>query len=141
MSAATHQQQQPPEHADWLVGLATVCTTPDLPVWMHGYACESRFHPFDGKLQDLQAKALAIQDARGHSAVLITIDLCVLRATEAEAIFQRITDKTGLDHSRLLLDLSHTHSGPVLGGSDANRYPILHAGTHRIDYHLPQTDY
>ena len=127
MSAATHQQQQPTENADWLVGLAAVCTTPDVPVWMHGYACESRFRPFDGKLQDLQAKALAIQDARGHSAVLITIDLCVLRAPEAEAVFRRITDKTGLDHSRLLLDLCHTHSGPVLGGSDANRYPMTDA--------------
>jgi len=135
MSAATHPQQPSAEHADWLVGLATVCTTPDVPVWMHGYACEPRFRPFDGKLQDLHAKALAIQDTSGHSAVLITIDLCVLRATEAEAIFRRITDRTGLDHSRVLLNLSHTHSGPVIGESDANRYPMTDAERQAtIDY-------
>jgi len=135
MSATTHPQQPSTENADWQVGLATVCTTPDVPVWMHGYACEPRFRPFDGKLQDLHAKALAIQDARGHSAVLITIDLCVLRATEAETIFRRITDKTGLDHSRVLLNLSHTHSGPVIGASDANRYPMTDAERQAtIDY-------
>ena len=131
MTTATHQQQP----SDWQVGLATVCTTPDMPVWMHGYACEPRFRPFDGKLQDLHAKALAIQDGAGHSAVLITIDLCVLRATEAETIFQRITDKTGLDHSRVLLNLSHTHSGPIIGESDANRYPMTDAERQAtIDY-------
>jgi len=120
-------EHPPTETADWQAGLATVCTTPDVPLWMHGYACKPRFRPFEGKLQDLHAKALAIQDAAGHSAVLITIDLCVLRATEAEAIFQRITDKTGLDHSRVLLNLSHTHSGPIIGESDANRYPMTDA--------------
>lgn len=135
MIAASHRQQPVSEQVDWLAGFATVCTTPDVPVWMHGYACEPRFHPFDGKLQDLHAKALAIQDVRGHSAVLITIDLCVLRAIEAEAIFRRITDRTGLDHSRVLLNLSHTHSGPIIGESDANRYPMTDAERQAtIDY-------
>ena len=113
--------------ADWMVGLATVCTTPDVPVWMHGYACESRFHPFEGKLHDLHAKAMAIQDARGHVAVLITIDQCVIRAVEAKAVFDHITEVTGLDHSRVLLNFSHTHSGPIIGASDANRYPMTDA--------------
>ena len=135
MSATTDRESPARDHADWLVGLATVCTTPDVPVWMHGYACEPRFRPFDGKLHDLHAKAMALQDARGRQAVLLTIDLCVLRATEAEAIFQRITDKTGLDHSRVLLNLSHTHSGPIIGASDANRYPMTDAERQAtIDY-------
>ena len=113
-----------PEGADWLVGLASVCTTPDVPLWMHGYACKPRFRPFEGKLNDLHAKALALEDTHGNQAVLITVDLCVLRAAEAEDVFRRIVDQTGLDRRQILLNLSHTHSGPIIGASDANRYPM-----------------
>ena len=47
------------------VGLARTCITPEVPLWLHGYASKSRFRPFEGKLNDLFAKALAIEDARG----------------------------------------------------------------------------
>ena len=124
MAHAANGKVEFPEGADWLVGLASVCTTPDVPVWLHGYACEPRFRPFEGKLNDLHAKALALEDTHGNQAVLITVDLCVLRATEAEDLFQRIIERTGLERRRILLNLSHTHSGPIIGASDANRYPM-----------------
>ena len=41
------------------VGLARVCITPEKPIWLHGYAGKSRFRPFEGKLNDLFAKAMA----------------------------------------------------------------------------------
>jgi hypothetical protein len=106
------------------VGLAKVCTTPEEPIWLHGYAEKSRFRPFEGKLNDLYAKAMAIEDAEGRRAVLITIDQCVLRAREAKTLFERITGRTGLARRQVLLNLSHTHSGPLIGVSDLNRYPM-----------------
>ena len=106
------------------VGLARVCITPERPLWLHGYASPSRFRPSDGKLNDLYAKAMAIEDARGERAVLITVDLCVLRAAEAKALFDRLTAKTGLQRRQLLVNFSHTHSGPILGASDMGRYPM-----------------
>jgi len=106
------------------VGLARVCITPEKPVWLHGYASKPRFRPFEGKLNDLYAKAMAIEDARGERAVLVTLDLCVLRAPEAAALFGRLTQRTGLARRQILVNFSHTHSGPILGSSDLDRYPM-----------------
>lgn len=106
------------------VGLARVCITPDRPLWLHGYASSPRFRPFKGKLNDLYAKAMAIEDAHGERAVLITIDLCTIRAPEAKALFDRLTEKTGLQRRQLLVNFSHTHSGPIIGASDLDRYPM-----------------
>ena len=106
------------------VGLARACITPERPVWLHGYASKERFRPFEGKLNDLYAKAMAIEDARGERAVLITVDLCVIRAPEAKELFDRLTQRTGLQRRQLLVNFSHTHSGPILGASDLNRYPM-----------------
>lgn len=106
------------------VGLARVCITPEKPVWLHGYASKDRFRPFEGKLNDLHAKAMAIEDARGERAVLITVDLCVLRAPEAKELFGLLGQRTGLQRRQLLVNFSHTHSGPILGASDLNRYPM-----------------
>ena len=114
----------PNDQATLRVGLAKVCTTPEEPIYLHGYAGKSRFRPFEGKLNDLYAKAMAIEDAEGRRAVLITIDQCVLRPREAEALFKRITERTGLARGQVLVNFSHTHSGPVIGTSDLNRYPM-----------------
>ena len=108
----------------WGVGLAKRCTTPPAPVWLYGYACKPRHRPFEGKLQDVHVKAMAIEDRQGRRAVLMTIDLCVLRAREAAALFRRITERTGLPQAQILLNLSHTHSAPLIGVPDLNWYPM-----------------
>jgi hypothetical protein len=105
-------------------GLARVCITPEKPLWLHGYASSPRFRPFEGQLNELYAKAMALQDARGEQAVMITVDLCVLRAVEAKALFGRLTERTGLQRRQVLVNFSHTHSGPILGASDLDRYPM-----------------
>lgn len=106
------------------VGLARVCITPDRPLWLRGYASKSRFRPCEGKLNDLYAKALAIEDGRGERAVLITVDLCTLSAAEAKALFGRLMEKTGLQRRQLLVNFSHTHSAPITGAPDPSLYPI-----------------
>ncbi len=105
-------------------GLARVCITPDKPLWLQGYGSQSRFKPFAGKLNDLFAKAMAIEDARGERAILITLDLCVLRAAEANVLFERLVKATGLERRQILVNLSHTHSGPIFGPSDVSRVPM-----------------
>ncbi len=106
------------------IGLARVCITPKQPLWLHGYAGKPRFRPFEGKLNDLYAKAMAIEDAAGQRAVLITVDLCVIREPEARALFARLTERTGLPRQQLLVNFSHTHSGPIIGSSDLESYPM-----------------
>ncbi len=110
--------------APWQIGLASVCITPEQPVWLYGYANQNRFQPFDGRLDDLFARAMAIQCPEGELAVLITADLCVLREPEERELSLVLTQRTGLERRQILLNWSHTHSGPMIGTSDLNRYPI-----------------
>ena len=109
--------------AEWQVGLASVCISPQEPVWLYGYASQSRFRPFDGVLDDIYAKALAIQSANGRPAVLVAADLCVLREPEEAELCEALMRRTGLERDQILLNWSHTHSGPMIGTSDLNRYP------------------
>src|ERR1044072_202881 len=57
----------------WKAGVAKANITPDQFMWMAGYA--SRDKPAQGKMTELWAKALALEDATGKRAVLITLDL------------------------------------------------------------------
>jgi neutral ceramidase len=102
----------PAEENDWQVGLARVKITPSEPVRMAGYA--SRKEPSHGVASDLYAKALAIEDGRGHRAVLITTDVLGFAAAIAEPTCQKIIDQTGLSRNQILLNSSHTHTGPTL---------------------------
>ncbi|MEX2137924.1 MAG: neutral/alkaline non-lysosomal ceramidase N-terminal domain-containing protein [Pirellulales bacterium] len=97
---------------DWKVGIATVKITPEEPLQMAGYA--SRTRPFERVNDDLYAKALALEDADGHRAVIIATDLIGFKAAIAEPICRQITEKTGLARDQILLNSIHTHSGPTL---------------------------
>jgi len=96
----------------WRVGMAEVKITPETPVHLSGYP--SRNRPFDKVSTDLYAKALALEDAGGRRAVLVTTDLTGFRRDVAEPVCERIGEKTGLKRAEILLNSSHTHSGPVL---------------------------
>ena len=96
----------------WKAGFAAVKITPSEPLLLSGYA--SRTNAADGVLDDLHAKAMALEDRDGHRALLITADLIGFRAEFAEPICERITAATGIPRSRILLNASHTHTGPSL---------------------------
>jgi hypothetical protein len=97
---------------EWRVGLAQVKITPQRPVLLAGYA--SRTKPFEKVEADLYAKALALEDRRGRRVVLVTSDLIGFPAAVAEPICQRLRDKPGLRREQILLNSSHTHTGPML---------------------------
>jgi hypothetical protein len=97
---------------EWKVGLAQVKITPERPVFLAGYA--SRNKPFTKVESDLYAKALALEDRDGHRVVLVTTDLVGLPAAVAEPICERLRDKAGLKREQILLNSSHTHTGPML---------------------------
>ncbi len=97
---------------DWKAGIATVKITPVEPVQMAGYA--SRTKPFEKVNDDLYAKALALQDARGHRAVIVTTDVIGFTASIAEPLCRQIVAKTGLKREDILLTSIHTHSAPTL---------------------------
>ena len=96
----------------WRAGVARTKITPDGPYWMGGYA--NRTRPSEETLQDLYAKAIAIDDADGTRVVIVTTDLLVITHELGEAVRRRVLDKYKLPASHLLLNCSHTHCGPEL---------------------------
>jgi neutral ceramidase len=106
----------------WKAGVAKVKITPEESLWLAGYA--ARNHPSEGVLHDLWSKALAIEDSKGKKAVLITNDLVEIPKTISDRIRNRIGAKYGLTRSQIILNCSHTHSGPVLYDDFSNIYPL-----------------
>ena len=86
--------------------------TPEKYMWMAGYG--SRDRPADGKLTDLWAKALVLQDGSGQRAVLVTLDVIGVSRDLAGALAETLKQRYGLERRQLALCASHTHSGPVL---------------------------
>src|SRR5215204_3590984 len=78
------------EHG-WGAGVARVNITPELPIWLSGYA--SRTKPAATKHDDLWAKALVIEDANGHRAALITMDLVGIDRNLSQAVCRRLAEK------------------------------------------------
>ena len=99
--------------APWQAGAARVNITPEKYMWMAGY--RSRTAPASGKLTDLWAKALFLQDAAGHRGLVITLDLVGIDRTLSQKICDRLKEKFGLSRDQIVICTSHTHSGPVVG--------------------------
>ncbi|MFV1995201.1 MAG: hypothetical protein ACC661_07175, partial [Verrucomicrobiales bacterium] len=97
---------------EWKAGISRIVITPEKPVFMSGYA--SRDHPSVGVVNDLWVKTLVLEDRAGHEALLITSDLIGFRADVGDPICEAIMEKTGLARDQILLNSSHTHTGPSL---------------------------
>lgn len=97
----------------WQAGVATKIITPPQFMWMSGYA--SRDKPAQGKIHDLYAKALMLQDPAGRSCVIVTLDLVGIDRKTSQSICESIQKSLGLERSQVALATSHTHSGPVVG--------------------------
>lgn len=98
--------------ADMKAGVAKVEITPASPLWMSGFA--ARTHPSQGVLQPLWAKALAIESPRGHRIVIVTIDVVGIPRVVSDQVAGRVKQQFGLDRAQLLINCSHTHSGPMI---------------------------
>jgi neutral ceramidase len=106
----------------WKAGVSRAVITPDIPVWLAGYA--SRTHPSEGILTDLWVKVLAVQDVKGKKAVLITSDLLGFPKKMSDRIRNQIAIRYGLTRSQIILSYTHTHSGPVLMDALFDIYPL-----------------
>lgn len=94
-------------------GVATRTITPGtLPFWLSGYAARSS--PATSVAQDIFAKALAIEDESGHRVVVVTLDLIGVPRTLRDEVAREVEKAHGLDPTALLLNCSHTHSGPAV---------------------------
>lgn len=100
------------DETDLHAGAASVAITPEDPIWMAGYAARDR--PSEGVEQDLFAKALAIEDARGERLIVLTLDLIGVTRELRDAVVERVGEAYDLPPEGLLINASHTHCGPEI---------------------------
>ena len=105
----------------WLAASGSVVITPGDPMWMAGYA--SRKEPSQGKIHDLHAKVLVVQDIAGHRLVVVTTDLIGI-TPELRASVEAQVQPYNIQAAELLMNASHTHCGPELRGERMIRFGI-----------------
>ena len=101
--------------AAWKAGVASAVVTPQKNLFMAGYAARKK--PAEGKVQELFAKALALEDEQGGRLVFVTMDLIGVPQALRPAVAERAEKEFKLPASALLLNASHTHCGPSLRSS------------------------
>jgi hypothetical protein len=100
------------QQENWKAGLASTVITPEQPMWMAGYAARTK--PSEGKVHDLRAKALALEDAQGARLVIVTVDLLGVSRTMRDWLEKEAGRRYKLPPEGLLLSASHTHCGPAV---------------------------
>jgi hypothetical protein len=92
--------------------VARARVTPVEPIFMKGYG--SRTRPSEGVRQDLFVKALALRDDTQAISVLVTSDLHSFTRGMSDTIASAVEKRFGIVRDRLILNGSHTHSGPAV---------------------------
>ncbi len=101
------------EAGEWSAGVAKRVITPSEPMWMSGYS--NRTKPAEGKLTELWAKALVLDDGEGTRALLITADLVGIDYDTSNAVRRALSKGLKIPLKGIAINVSHTHSGPVVG--------------------------
>src|SRR6478672_8655902 len=117
--------------ADYKVGTARIIITPEKPMYLSGYA--NRTHASEGKVHDLWAKALAIEDRKGGRVVILSTDLVGLPRGITDVVAARALKEYNLDRARLSINSSHTHTGPLIRGNLTLLFELDAEQTKRID--------
>jgi neutral ceramidase len=105
----------------WLAAAGSVSITPDEPVWMAGYA--SRNKPSEGKVHDLFAKVLILEDEQRTRLAIVSLDLIGV-TPELRSQVELAASAAGIQPECLVLNASHTHCGPELRGDRLVRFDI-----------------
>jgi len=105
----------------WKAGVARTVITPATDVWLAGYGTK---RAPDGKLHDLWMKALALEDADGNRAVLVTSDFQGVPRSMSDRVFAKLKQQHGLDRRQVMFTFSHNHCGPRLGDDLIDYYPV-----------------
>jgi hypothetical protein len=98
--------------ATFKAGVGRADITPNGSIWLSGYA--ARTHASEGALHKLWAKALAIESGAGQRIVIVTTDVVGIPRSVADDVAARVEKQYGIKRSQVLLNASHTHTGPYI---------------------------
>jgi Neutral/alkaline non-lysosomal ceramidase, N-terminal len=117
--------------AGYKAGIGRLIITPEKPIYLSGYA--NRTHPSVGKIHDLWAKALAIEDAKGARVVIVSTDLVGLPRAITDVVAARVLKEYHLDRARLVINSSHTHTGPLIRSNLSLMFDLSQEERDRVD--------
>lgn len=106
----------------WKAGAAKISITPTQFMWMSGYAARTK--PAEGKLNELWARALVLEDPTGTRGLLVTLDLVGIDRDLSQGIVKQLSDRYKLPRASIIISTSHTHSGPVVRGNLMTMYSL-----------------
>src|SRR5689334_17876163 len=106
----------------WRAGVAKAEITPKESMWLAGYA--NRTNPATGTETPLWIKFLALEDAEGHRALIMTSDTLGIPQGIYQHSCAALKEKFNLAPEQIILSASHTHCGPVLKNSLYDAYPL-----------------
>src|SRR3954449_3287324 len=91
-------------------GAASVTVTPDEPLWLAGYAVRNEHA--SGKITELHASALALEDAAGQRLVIASLENLSITPAITEPVANSLQSRHGLLRQELLFAATHTHYAP-----------------------------
>src|SRR5439155_5339884 len=94
------------------IGVAVRDITPELPIWLAGYAGRKR--PADKVDHPLLVQALALKNSTGERFVFVALDNCEVSHPFMQPVLQQFAEKYQLGPGGVAVVSSHTHSTPVL---------------------------
>ncbi len=104
-----------PHTSGLLAGVGRADITPPPDCTLAGFA--ARDHRAEGIHDDLTATALALRGGR-NTVVIVALDLVSISDEHLEYIRSSLARSHGLAPRQILVNCSHSHSGPVTGISD-----------------------
>lgn len=107
---------------DFKAGIGRADITPTEPVWLGGY--EGRRAPSNDIEQQINVKALALQDATGATTLIVTADTIGTPRIFAEGLAARVERELHIPRDRFLLACSHSHATPVILPALIDMYPL-----------------
>jgi hypothetical protein len=96
-----------------LAGFSTTDITPDRPQRMSGWGFQGRWAVDQPPRDRLLVRALALRDENGRTAMLISTDLLGMTTEHVADVAQTI--RGAVPGALVLVNHSHTHSGPATG--------------------------
>lgn len=103
---------------------------------MAGYA--ARTGPSEGVLTDLHARSLFLEDAQGHRLVVLTLELIEIPSELRDRIVELAKQQHGIPADQLLLNVSHTHGGPMISAQTVRDWGIEALWASKADAYVEQ---
>ena len=98
--------------AGFSVGYGKADISPEKSVYLSGYGDPVSERMSTGVAEPLYATCVAITDAKGVTALLISLDLLNPMETVVKPLREKLAEQTGVPFDNIMVCCSHNHSGP-----------------------------